>query len=34
MTEKINIALNTMQLLVALVAIGATIFLAKRRNIL
>jgi hypothetical protein len=34
MTEKINIALNSMQLLVALFAIGATIYLAKKRNVL
>jgi len=34
MTDKINIALNSMQLLVALLAIGATIYLAKRKNII
>ena len=34
MTDKINIALNSMQLMVALLAIGATIYLAKKRNVI
>jgi len=34
MTEKINIALNSMQILIGIFAIGATLYLAKKRNVI